>query len=124
MSARGLVWVVAGMACVAPLRAQLPVTTGVSVSLAEHRVTAGAGLERSSGTMFGLWATTIVPWQAVEARASLRAGSLGANDRSAFDRDVGEVSVGVTMPVSAWLGLNAGVVVRRYESSLAAQRWV
>jgi hypothetical protein len=124
MSARGWLWLVAGLACVAPLRAQLPITTGVSMSLAEHRVTAGAGLERSSGTMFGLWATTILPWQAVEARASLRAGSLGANERSAFDRDVGEVSVGATMPVSDWLGLNAGVVVRRYESSLAAQRWV
>lgn len=124
MSARAWGWLLAGMACVAPLRAQLPVTTGASVSLAEHRVTAGAGLERSSGTMFGLWATTKVPWQAIEARASLRAGSLGANERSAFDRDVGEVSLDAAMPVSDWLGLNAGVVVRRYESSLAAQRWV
>src|SRR5688500_15789409 len=106
MSARGWLWLVAGLACVAPLRAQLPITTGVSMSLAEHRVTAGAGLERSSGTMFGLWATTILPWQAVEARASLRAGSLGANERSAFDRDVGEVRVGATVPVRGWLGLN------------------
>jgi hypothetical protein len=112
------------LACAAPLGAQLPVTTGVSVSLAEHRVTAGAGLERSSGTMFGVWATTVVPWQSVEARASLRAGSLGANERSAFDRDVGEISLGASIPVSDWVGLNAGLVVRRYESALAAQRWV
>lgn len=124
MRARNWGWVLAGMACAAPLRAQLPVTTGVSVSLAEHRVTAGAGLERSSGTMFGMWGTTTLPWQAIEARASLRAGSLGANERSAFDRDVGELTLAAAMPVSDWLGLNAGVVVRRYESSLAAQRWV
>lgn len=124
MKARGLVWVAACIGCIAPLRAQLPVTTGVSASLAEHRVTAGAGLERSSGTMFGLWATTSVPWQAIEARASLRAGSLGANESSAFDRDVGEATLGASMPLSEWLGLNAGVVVRRYESALAAQRWV
>lgn len=117
-------WLVGCLACVATVRAQLPVTTGVSVSLAEHRVTAGAGLERSSGTMFGLWATTTVPWQALEARASLRAGSLGANERSAFDRDVGEASLGASIPVSDWLGLDAGIVVRRYESALAAQRWV
>ena len=124
MSARRWLWLVACVAGVAPLRAQLPVTTGVSVSLAEHRVTTGAGLERSSGTMFGLWATTIVPWQAIEARASLRAGSLGAHERSAFDRDVGELSLGASIPVSDWLGLDAGLVVRRYESALAGQRWV
>ena len=106
------------------LGAQLPVTAGASVSIAEHRVTAGAGLERSSGTMFGLWATTILPWQAIEARASLRAGSLGANELSAVDRDVGELTLGARIPLSAWLGLDGGVVVRRYESAFAAQRWV
>jgi hypothetical protein len=124
MRARRWASLAACLACVAPLGAQLPVKTGVSVSLAEHRVTAGAGLERSSGTMFGLWATTVVPWQALEARASLRAGSLGANQSSAFDRDVGEASLGASLPVSGWLTLDAGVVVRRYESALAAQRWV
>ncbi|HJR64976.1 MAG TPA: hypothetical protein VJ802_01000 [Gemmatimonadaceae bacterium] len=124
MRTRALAWVVACIAGAVPLRAQLPVTTGVSVSLAEHRVTAGAGLERSSGTMFGLWATTSLPWQALEARLSLRAGSLGANESSAFDRDVGEATVGASLPLSDWWGLDAGVVVRRYESALAAQRWV
>jgi hypothetical protein len=124
MRMRRWLWLAGCLACAAPLGAQLPVTTGVSVSLAEHRVTAGAGLERSSGTMFGVWATTVVPWQSVEARASLRAGSLGANERSAFDRDVGEISLGASIPVSDWVGLNAGLVVRRYESALAAQRWV
>jgi hypothetical protein len=117
-------WLAASAAFAAPLRAQLPVTAGASLSVAEHRVTAGAGLERSSGTMFGLWATATLPWQALEARASLRAGSLGANERTAMDRDVGEVSVGASVPLNAWLGLDAGVVVRRYESALAAQRWV
>ena len=87
-------------------------------------MTAGAGLERSSGTMFGLWATTLLPWQTVEAHLSLRAGSLGANESSAFDRDVGELTLGATIPLSPWLGLDGGVVVRRYESTLAAQRWV
>ena len=124
MRARTLAGIVACVAGATPLRAQLPVTTGLSVSLAEHRVTAGAGLERSSGTMFGLWATTTLPWQALEARASLRAGSLGANERSAFDRDVGEASLGASIPVSDWIGLDAGIVLRRYESTLAAQRWV
>ena len=124
MRFRAWCWLAAGVGLVTPLRAQLPVSAGASVSVAEHRVTAGAGLERSSGTMFGLWATTTLPWEALEARASLRAGSLGANDRSAIDRDVGEVSLGASIPLNAWLGLDAGVVVRRYESALAAQRWV
>jgi hypothetical protein len=106
-----------------PVRAQLPISAGASVSLVEHRVTAGAGLERSSGTMFGLSAATILPWQALEARASLRVGSLGANEASAMDRDVGELSVGATLPLSAWLGLESGILIRRYESAVAAQRW-
>ena len=46
MRTRALAWVAACIVGAAPLRAQLPVTTGVSVSLAEHRLTAGAGLER------------------------------------------------------------------------------
>jgi hypothetical protein len=110
----------------APARAQLghiPVTAGASVSLVEHRVTAGAGLERSSGTMFGLSATTALPWQALEARASLRVGSLGANEASAMDRDVGELAVSATRPLNPWIGLEAGVVIRRYESAAASQRW-
>jgi len=109
-----------------PARAQLghiPLTAGASVSLVEHRVTAGAGLERSSGTMFGLSATTVVPWQRLEASASLRIGSLGANEASAMDRDVGEVAVSATLPLNPWLGLEAGVLIRRYESSVASQRW-
>lgn len=106
------------------LRAQLPVNAGVSMSLTEHRVTAGAGLERSSGTMFGIWASTTLPWQTLEARAALRAGSLGATEAPAMDRDVGELSVGAVLPLNAWVGLNGGLVVRRYESALAAQRWV
>jgi len=124
MRMRAWGWLAGAIAFGAPLRAQLPVTAGASMSFAEHRVTAGAGLERSSGTMFGLWATTTLPWQTLEARASLRAGSLGANERTAMDRDVGEVSLGASAPLNAWLGLDAGVVVRRYESALAAQRWV
>ena len=124
MSGHRWAWLVVGVMCVPSLGAQIPVTTGASVSLAEHRVTAGAGLERSSGTMFGVWATTVVPWQTIEARAALRAGSLGANEQSAFDRDVGEATLGLSLPVSAHFAIEGGVVVRRYESTLAAQRWV
>jgi hypothetical protein len=32
--------------------------------------------------------------------------------------------LGASVPVSPWLALDGGVVVRRYESALAAQRWV
>ncbi len=123
MRMRAWVGLAAAVALGRPLRAQVPVTAGASMSFAEHRVSAGAGLERSSGTLFGVWATTMLPWQALEARASLRAGSLGAHEASAMDRDVGEASVGAVLSLSPWLGLDAGVVVRRYQSALAAQRW-
>jgi hypothetical protein len=114
----------ASVALAGTLAAQLPITAGASLSLAEHRVTAGAGLERSSGTMFGLSAATSVPWRSIDAWLALRAGSLGANERTAVDRDVGELRVGATMPIRSWVSAVAGVTVRRYASSLAAQRWV
>lgn len=114
---------VASVALAGSLGAQLPITAGASVSLAEHRVTAGAGLERSSGTMFGLSASTSVPWRSVDAWLTLRAGSLGANERTAVDRDVGELRVGASMPIRPWLSAVSGITVRRYASSLAAQRW-
>ena len=114
----------ASVALAGSLDGQLPITAGASVSLAEHRVTAGAGLERSSGTMFGLSASTSVPWRSVDAWLTLRAGSLGANERTAVDRDVGELRVGASMPIRPWLSAVTGITVRRYASSLAAQRWV
>ena len=114
----------ASVALAGSLDGQLPITAGASVSLAEHRVTAGAGLERSSGTMFGLSASTSVPWRSVDAWLTLRAGSLGANERTAVDRDVGELRVGASMPIRPWLSAVSGITVRRYASSLAAQRWV
>jgi hypothetical protein len=123
MTRGAVVWLVVAISIASPARAQLPVTAGASVSLVEHRVTAGAGLERSSGMMFGLAATTALPWQALEAHASLRVGSLGANESSAIDRDVGELALGAVLPLSSWLGLEGGVLIRRYESAVAAQRW-
>jgi hypothetical protein len=106
------------------LDAQLPITAGASVSLAEHRVTAGAGLERSSGTLFGLSAATSIPWRSVDAWMTLHAGSLGANERTAVDRDVGQLRLGASMPIRPWWSVVTGITVRRYASSLAAQRWV
>jgi hypothetical protein len=106
------------------LDAQLPWRAGAAVSLADHRVTAGAGLERSSGTLFGLSIATVVPWHALETRVTLSAGSLGATDDAAVDRDVGEVTVEGSLPLNTWIAADAGLVIRRYESSVAAQRWV
>jgi hypothetical protein len=123
MTRGAVAWFALAVSVAASARAQVPISGGASVSLVEHRVTAGAGLERSSGTMLGLAATTTLPWQALEARASLRVGSLGANDASAIDRDIGELGVAATLPLSRWLGLEAGMLIRRYESAVAAQRW-
>lgn len=104
--------------------AQIPVTAGASVSLVEHRVTAGAGLERSSGTLFSVGARSTLPWRALEAQLSLRAGSLGAEERPATDRDVGEVALVIALPIRSWIVADGGLTIRRYESTIAAQRWV
>jgi hypothetical protein len=123
MRRRAVVWFAAAVSLAGAARAQLPITARASVSLLEHRVTAGAGLERSSGTVFGLAARTALPWRGLEAHASLRVGSLGANAASAIDRDLGELGVGAELPLRPWLGLEGGVLIRRYESAIAAQRW-
>lgn len=98
------------------------VTASAIAGLLDHRVEAGAGIERTSGPVFG------VQFDASRSSAlalTVRAvgGTLGARTKAADARDVGEVEADARMRVLSWLDVRAGVTVRGFTNQLARQRW-
>jgi hypothetical protein len=98
------------------------VTGSAIAGLLDHRVEAGAGIERTSGPVFG------VQFDASRSSAlvlTVRAvgGTLGARTRAADPRDVGEIDADARMRVLSWLDVRAGVTVRGFSNQLARQRW-
>ena len=97
--------------------------TGAAVlGMLDHRVDAGAGVERTSGPVFGI---QLDATQGPELSFSLRAlgGTLDARSPDAEARDVGEVQADARMRVLPWLVARAGATVRGFTSTLARQRW-
>src|SRR5256885_8632472 len=105
----------------APALAQRAFTVAPLVSLAEHRVDAGFGVERSLGPIIGGVGTVrLGPRLVLAVRA--RGGSLfGA--RGALDRDVGELGVEGSVATGPWLALQLGVTRRAYGTRLGRQTW-
>jgi hypothetical protein len=92
------------------------------VSLAEHRVDAGYGVERSTGALLGAWASVrVVPH--VELALRVSGGTLNASTPSAIERDVGEVGVDARWSASPWLVLLVGAARRVYSTDLGRQAW-
>jgi len=98
------------------------VTAAGFLSLAEHRVDAGYGVERSSGALVGGAATLHIGHR---SELSLRAvgGTLTSSTSSAIDRDVGEIAVEARWLASSWLALDVGAARRVYSTDLARQVW-
>ena len=106
---------------VAPATAQSALTVEPLVSLAEHRVDAGFGVERSLGPVVGGVGTLrFGPRLAVAVRAL--GGSLFGS-KGVLDRDVGELGVEGSMVAGPWLSLQAGVARRAYATRVARQTW-
>ncbi|PYP52527.1 MAG: hypothetical protein DMD45_04045 [Gemmatimonadetes bacterium] len=106
---------------VAPATAQSALTVAPLVSLAEHRVDAGFGVERSLGPVVGGVGTLrFGPRLAVAVRAL--GGSLFGS-KGVLDRDVGELGVEGSMVAGPWLSLQAGVARRAYATRVARQTW-
>jgi hypothetical protein len=93
-----------------------------AVSLAEHRVDIGAGVEVSSGPLFaaGLRATIGSRWI---AGLDAMAGSLRADEGGGPDRDVGQLRGTLGFRVARWLTLEAALGTRVYTAAIARQRW-
>ena len=116
--------VIAGAAILgggAPAGAQRALTVAPLVSLAEHRVDAGFGVERSLGPIVGGVGTLRFVRRlevAVRAVGGRLIGSTGV-----LDRDVGELGVEASVLTLPWLALQAGAARRAYSTKLGRQTW-
>ncbi len=106
----------------APARAQVAVQGSAVASLAEHRVDAGHGVEKASGTLFGGEARLFVGSR-VELFVHAAGGQLTADSANAEDRDVAEGEVRLSVVTVPWLALHAGFSARSFATDLARQRW-
>ena len=102
--------------------ARVLLTGAVVVGVLDHRVEVGAGVERTSGPVFGV---QLDASRGPELSVALRAlgGTLDARSRAADARDVGEVQADARLHVLPWLDARAGATVRSFTSALARQRW-
>jgi len=114
--------VIAGaMVGAAPAGAQRALTVAPFASLAEHRVDAGFGVERSLGPIVGGVGTLRVgPRLEVALRA---VGGRLIGSTGVLDRDVGELGVEASVITLPWLALQAGAARRAYSTKLGRQTW-
>jgi hypothetical protein len=116
--------VIAGAAILggaAPAGAQRALFVTPLVSLAEHRVDAGFGVERSLGPMLGAVGTL-----RYGPRLTLAVRALGGSlfgSKGVVDRDVGELGVEASVATTPWLSLQAGAGRRAYATKLGRQTW-
>lgn len=101
---------------------QLPVAGTASVTLFQHQVDIGYGVEESTGLLFAAaGALTVRPRLVLALHAA--GGSLSAQTVGVEDRNVGEIGVQATVVAAPWLALFGGVTSRTYATALARQRW-
>lgn len=102
--------------------AQVRLRISGSFALADHRVDAGFGPERSSGYLLGTDIRVgLGPGLAIALAE--RSGRLAADGGGAIDRDLAEVSAGAEFLPLPWLALETGVIARSYGTVVARQRW-
>ncbi len=108
--------------------AQWMVRGAGAVSVMQHRVDAGYGVERSNGVVAG-GELVVGTGKRLAVRLQAQVGSLQADEpgapgvRGVIDRDVAEVGAEVEVVVLPWLAAQAGVRRRTYSTVLARQRW-
>jgi len=105
----------------APAAAQRALVVAPLASLAEHRVDAGFGLERSLGPILGGVATL-----RSGPRFALAVRALGGRlfgSKGVLDRDVGELGVEASVVTAPWLAFQAGAARRAYATKLGRQTW-
>ena len=105
----------------APAAAQRALTVAPLVSLAEHRVDAGFGVERSLGPILGGVGTVRFSPRVTVAVHALGGSLFGS--QGVLDRDVGELGVEASVITVPWLALEAGATRRAYSTKLGRQTW-
>ena len=88
---------------------------------AEHRVDAGTGMERSSGSLFNAGARVAIARRWC-AGVDLLAGVLAARNGGP-DRNVAQLHGTLAFRALSWLHFEAGFGTRTYSAAIARQRW-
>ncbi len=102
--------------------AQITGSGTAAISLVEHRVDIGYGVEESRGLLFGAeGAVDLGSRLALTIRAA--GGSLSTDATGAENRDVGEVGLQTRVAAARWLALRGAVTSRTYSTAIARQRW-
>lgn len=96
----------------------------VVAGMADHRVDAGAGRERTSGPLFGAQ-LEIEPADRMTISLRGLGGTLGPDRKTpaAEARGFGELALATRIDVLTWFRGTAAAVARSYDGSLARQRW-
>ena len=105
----------------APATAQHALIVAPLASLAQHRVEAGFGVERSLGPILGAVATLRSGPRLTLAVRALGGSLFGSN--GVLDRDVGELGIQASVATGPWLSLQAGAARRVYATRVARQAW-
>jgi len=121
-TAIGIAAVLLAGASAMPAAAQLAVRGAGVLSVVEHRVDAGTGVEQASGTLFGAEGTLFVGSR-VEIQVRAAGGKLTADSAGAVDRDVAEGTIRASVLTVPWLALHAGFTARTFGTPLVRQRW-
>ena len=103
--------------------AQVALSGVGGLMVAEHRVDAGFGVERTLGPVASAGIVVHLHsrlWMALQASA----GSLGARASQGMDRDFGEVTVTAQWRGRSWLAAEVGATARSYSSLVGRQRWI
>lgn len=91
-------------------------------AVADHRVDAGFGYERSTGPLFGAQ-LDLEPTERMTLTLRALGGTLAAQTPAAESRGLGEVMLGTRIDVLPWLRGTAAALTRSYDGALARQRW-
>ena len=102
--------------------AQRIVSGTALVSLVEHRVDIGYGVEESSGLLAGAEGALHLGRRLV---LGMRAawGSLTTEATGAQNRDLGELGIQASVDPAPWLALRSAATWRTYTTPVARQRW-
>jgi hypothetical protein len=106
----------------APASAQWTVRGTGLVSVMQHRVDAGYGVEPASGVVFGS-EVTVGAADRFTVHLLAQAGSLQTQTPGAIARDVAEAAARFDAVALPWLTIQAGAGRRTYSTLLARQSW-
>ena len=99
-----------------------PGAVSVIAASADHRVDTGAGIEQSTGPLFGAQ-LDLEPDDRVAFSLRALGGTLNPQTAGAETRDVGELSLTTRLDMVSWFRGTVTALGRSYNGALARQHW-